>query len=117
MRKRRCYRHSDEVRRTAVQRWAAGELLEEVARDLDVHPRLIRYWRWGRGKKRKQLYQAPRPEDAEPVWQEENLRLKAMLADKTLEVEFFKGALQRIEARRQPSSKSGETASTTKSGR
>ena len=40
-----------------------------------------------------------------------------LLADKTLEVDFFKGALQKIEARRQRNSGSGEMASTTRSGK
>jgi hypothetical protein len=42
-------------------------------------------------------------------------QLKRLLAEKTLEVDFFKGALQKIEARRQKSGASGETASTTRS--
>jgi hypothetical protein len=42
-------------------------------------------------------------------------RLKQLLAEKTLEVDFFRGALQKIEARRQRSSDSGEMASTTRS--
>ena len=41
--------------------------------------------------------------------------LKRVVADKTLEVDFFKGALQKVEARRQKDSSSGETASTTRS--
>ena len=43
--------------------------------------------------------------------------LKRLLADKTLEADFFKGALQKIEARRQGSSGSGGMASTAKSGK
>ena len=117
MRKRRCYRHSDELRRSAVNRWAAGEPLDDVARDLDLSARLIRTWRFGRGEKSKKRYPAPGPEDPEPVWQEENQRLKSLLADRTLELDFFKGALLKVEARRQPSSKSGAIASTTKSSR
>jgi len=39
-----------------------------------------------------------------------------LLADKTLAVDFFKGALQKVEARRQRKGSSGEKASTTKSG-
>jgi hypothetical protein len=41
--------------------------------------------------------------------------LKQLLAEKTLEVDFFKGALQKVEARRQKSGINGEKASTTKS--
>ena len=43
--------------------------------------------------------------------------LKRVLAEKTLEVDFFKGALQKVEARRQSSKDSGGTASTTRSGK
>jgi transposase-like protein len=43
--------------------------------------------------------------------------LKNLLAEKTLLVYFFKGALQKVEARRQSSKGSGATASTTGSGR
>jgi hypothetical protein len=37
-----------------------------------------------------------------------------MLAEKAMEVDFFKGALQKIEARRQGSNGSGGTVSTTR---
>ena len=43
--------------------------------------------------------------------------LQRVLAEKTLEVDFFKGALQKVEARRQSSKGSGGTASTTRSGK
>lgn len=44
--------------------------------------------------------------------EQENRRLKEALATRVLEVEFFKGALRRIEARRRPSSGPGGTAFT-----
>jgi hypothetical protein len=47
----------------------------------------------------------------------ENKRLKQMLANRDLEIDFFKGALQKIEARRQKHDVLGATASTTKSGK
>jgi hypothetical protein len=43
-------------------------------------------------------------------------RLKRVLADKTVEADFFKGALQKVEARRQRSGKAGEPTSTPTSG-
>ena len=43
-------------------------------------------------------------------------QLKRLVADKTLEADFFKGALQKVEARRQSNKQAGETASMTKSG-
>jgi predicted RNase H-like nuclease (RuvC/YqgF family) len=45
----------------------------------------------------------------------ENRELKQALAEKALEIDFFRGALQRIAARRQHNNAHGETASTTKS--
>jgi len=44
-------------------------------------------------------------------------QLKRALAEKTLELDFFKGALQKVEARRQQKDGSGAKASTTKSGK
>lgn len=46
--------------------------------------------------------------------QQENRRLKETLANKVLEVEFFKGALRRIEARRRQSNETGGTAFTNR---
>jgi hypothetical protein len=45
----------------------------------------------------------------------ENEQLKQALAKKVVEADFLQGVLRRIEARRQPSSGSGETASTSRS--
>jgi transposase-like protein len=45
---------------------------------------------------------------------EENQRLKQALAEKVLEVEFFRGALRRIEARRRSNGGIGGTAFTNK---
>ncbi len=51
----------------------------------------------------------------ESTLRKEISKLKRLLADKTVEVDFFRGALQKVEARRQKSDMSGETASTMKS--
>jgi hypothetical protein len=45
-----------------------------------------------------------------------NRQMKELLAEKTLEADFFRGALQKVEARRQGNKPAGETASTTQSG-
>jgi hypothetical protein len=51
----------------------------------------------------------------ERVLERENRKLKEALATKVLEADFLQGVLRRIEARRQPVSGSGETASTSRS--
>src|ERR1051325_2278815 len=59
------------------------------------------------------------PPAKKKIGQEESQinELKRLLAEKTLEVDFFRGALQKVAARRQTRSASGEEASTTKSGK
>jgi transposase-like protein len=50
----------------------------------------------------------------EQALEAEVMALKIALGQKTLEVDFFKGALQKVEARRQ---QDGRAASTTRSGK
>lgn len=108
-------RRSIEFRRKAVERMNQCENIVELAAELGVHRRVLYKWR-------DQLDPVVRGDEAplgssrESTLRNENHRLKQTLAEKTLEVDFFKGALQKIEARRQQSGKSGARASTTKSG-
>jgi transposase-like protein len=115
-RKRRVRRFPDEFRSAAVQRVKNGEQVSDVARDVDVHPRLLRGWVniadvAACAKVPVALF------SSEVVLRRENQQLKQVLSEKTLEVDFFKGALQKIEARRQRNDEAGETASTPRSGR
>ena len=59
--------------------------------------------------------ESPPGDSEESTLRKENSQLKRALADKTLELDFFKGALQKVEARRRSSEIAGEKASTTKS--
>lgn len=103
-----------EFKKKAVERLKSCDNVMALAKELGIPRRALYRWR-------DQLEpiddgQAP-PENIK----ERDLRIqlataKRLLADKTLEVDFFKGALQKIEARRQSNTQSGETASTTKSG-
>ena len=103
-------------RQMAVQRMRSCDNIGVLAQELGVHRRLLYKWR-------DQLEPA-QPSQGSPPGQgpeysllRENSRLKQALAEKTLEVDFFKGALQKIEARRQQNRDSGEKASTTRSGK
>ena len=87
-----------------------------MARDVDVHPRLLSGWVnianvAACAKVPVALF------SSEVVLRRENQQLKQALAEKTLEVDFFKGALQKVEARRRPKGEAGETASTPRSQR
>jgi hypothetical protein len=59
--------------------------------------------------------EASRPSTHASAHRKEIHRLKQLLAEKTLEVDFFRGALQKVEARRQKRGETGETASTSRS--
>ena len=85
-----------------------------LAEELGVHRRLLYKWR-------DQL--EPIDDGAVPAenGKERELRLKVaqlkrLVANKTLEADFFKGALQKVAARRRNNTRPGETASTTESG-
>ena len=108
-------RHPLEFRRMAVERMKNCENITALSEELGVARRLLYIWRDQldpiEGKSE------PEPESPrEATLRKENRQLKRVLAEKTLEVDFFKGALQKIEARRQKSGDSGARASTTRSG-
>lgn len=89
------------------------ESIKGLAKELGVHRSVLYQWR-------DQLAPEDRAEwrereGAETALERENRQLKQALAEKTLEVDFFSGALQKIAARRQNNNKAGETASTRKS--
>jgi transposase-like protein len=103
--------YSAEFRRKAVERLKNCDNVEALARELGVHRRSLYYWRdeFAKGKK------AWADKTREAADRKQILELKRLLAEKTLEVDFFRGALQKIETRRQNYRSSGATASTTKS--
>ena len=101
-------KHAREFREIAVGRMRNCDNIAALAQELGVHRSVLYQWRDQLGA---------RPElTGESLLARENQRLKQALGDKVLEVDFFRGALQKVEARRQSSTKPGETASTTESG-
>jgi len=109
MRARRLY--TEEFRRLAVGRMKGCRNVSALCEELDVPRRLL--YRWRARLEGVVAPIAPRTSGLE----EENRQLKRLLAERTLEVDFFKGALQKIAARRQGDGDTGATASTTKCGR
>jgi hypothetical protein len=83
-----------------------------LAKELGVYRCLLYKWRDHFAK----VDAAPSIGEVTPAMLRRKVKqLKRVLADKTLEVDFFKGALQKVEARRQRTGSSGATASTTRS--
>ena len=108
MRRKRIY--TEEFRGVVVARMQGCHNISALAEELDVPRRLL--YRWQMRMHGPVAPIAPRY----PGLEEENRQLKQLLAERTLEVDFFKGALQKIAARRQADGGTGETASTTKFG-
>ena len=113
--RRRVAQHPDEFRRRAVERIRKGESVKAVARDIGINFRLL--YKWRDQADRSSSSEASGSEKAYAALRDELQKVKTLLADKTLEVDFFKGALQKVEARRRQGGKAGEKASTPKSGR
>ena len=97
----------------AVERMRSSDNIGDLAEELGVGRRVLYKWR----TKLDHLEpgeEAPRTNSHESSHRQQVHQLKRLLAEKTMEVDFFKGALQRVEARRQKKSETGETASTTR---
>ncbi len=98
----------------AVERLNHCEHIVELAKELGISRRLLYGWR----EKLEALdcSGAPPANAREATLRNEASRLKRVLAEKVLAVDFFKGALPQVEARRQQSGKTGARASTPRSG-
>ena len=112
--KRRVGRYPKEFRRMAVERLKACDNIVELSQELGVHRRLLYKWR-DQFDPFDPDEESPPGNTRESTLRKEINQLKRVLVDKTLELDFFKGALQKVEARRQKGGISGEKASTTKS--
>ena len=112
--RKRYQRHPKELRAMAMERLKDCGNVTALAQELGIERTVLYKWRERmEGRERKQ--EAPNDSGRRSHGQEID-ELKRLLAEKTLEVDFFKGALQKIAARRQNNTESGAQASTTKSG-
>ena len=116
MAKKKLRRHSKSFRQMAVDRMKECDNISELSEELGIHLRLLYIWR-------DKLEPACTVEETTPVnsrevtLRKEVSKLKHHLADKVVEADFFRGALQKVKARRQRRGDSGEKAFTTKSGK
>ena len=112
---KRGWRYPENFRQMAVERFKCCENIEWLAKELGVPRQTLCRW-YGESERNA--------EDGEPILEksrESRLRreareLKRLVAKQAMELDFFKGALQKIEAGRRGSSESGEQASTATSG-
>jgi transposase len=100
-------------REMAMERLKSCGSVTALAEELGVHRTLLYKWREQMEGRESREGLAPIGEGKLRI---EIQKLKRVLAEKTMEVDFFKGALQKVEARRRNKETSGGKASSTKSG-
>ena len=101
-----------EFKLAAVQRLEQGVSMGEVARALEVNPNVLHRWR-------REFRQGPGnafPGNGQRRWSEGRVaELERKIGQQTLEIDFLKGCLQRIEEQRMLQAVNGNPPSTGKS--
>lgn len=113
MAKKRVGKFPKAFRQMAVDRLTQCDNIVELAKELGISRRLLYTWR-EKLEPRESI--GPPEHSREATLRKEVSRLKRVLAEKVLEVDFFKGALHTVEARRQRIGKAGAQASMPTSG-
>jgi transposase-like protein len=101
-------RYSEEFRCEAVQRMKSCDNILRLSRELGIHRRLLYNWRERLDESNPAQFRS-----RELILRKEITKLKRALANKTMEVDFFRHALQKVGARRRQSIASGAKASLT----
>jgi transposase-like protein len=120
--------YSAEVKRRMLERMAAGESPTALARELGVLRHKLYEWRAaflknGGGFRRRgrpgacDVVEAAESPTSMDAAQRRIAQLERKVGQQGLELDFFKGALRRIEASRRPSDGPGATASSRRSKR
>jgi helix-turn-helix protein/transposase len=76
----------------AVAHLKSCDNIVALARDLGVHRRLLYKWQ----DQLEPVEQGEEPVPSSPEMRQQVRQLKRLLAEKTMEVDFFKGALQKV---------------------
>jgi transposase len=103
-----------EFKLAAIRRLEQGISVAEVARALEVNPNLLHRWR-------SEFRQGPGnvfPGHGQRRWSEGRMaELERKIGQQTLEIDFLKGCLQRIEEQRMLQASNGNPQSTARSGK
>ena len=98
-----------EVKMAAVQRLETGASIAEVARAFEVNPNVLHRWR-------REFRQGPGnafPGFGKRRWDDtQQAKLERKIGQQTLEIDFLKGCLQRIEEQRMLQALTGKPRST-----
>jgi transposase len=112
--KRKVNKYPIAFRKMALERLKTCQSATELSAELGIHRTLLYKWR----DRIEPFEDGPGPaaNSGERELRKQIRELKRVLGEKVLEADFFKGALQKVEARRQNSGSSGGTVSSSKSG-
>jgi transposase-like protein len=102
-------RYSEEFRREVVRRMRSCDNILRLSREHGIHRRLLYNWR----DRLDESNPAPL-RSREFILHKEITKLNRLLANKMMEVDFFRRALQKVGARRRQSTASGAKGSLTK---
>jgi transposase len=107
-------RFTREFKLAAIQRLEQGISIAEVARALEVNPNVLHRWR-------KEFREGPGnafPGQGQRRWSEGRIaELERKIGQQTLEIDFLKGCLRRIEEQRMLQASNGNPQSTARSGK
>jgi transposase-like protein len=113
MARKRVGRHAKEFRQMAVERFNSCENIVALASELGIRRKLL--YKWRKKFEADEAIGDPDPVNAkEGKLRKELGYVKRLLAEKAMELVFLRGALQRVEARRQQNNVAGERISTTR---
>jgi len=103
-----------EFKLSAVRRLEQGVSIAEVARGLEVNPNLLHRWR-------REFREGPGnafPGSGKQRWSDGRMaELERKIGQQTLEIDFLKGCLQRIEEQRMLQALTGNPPSSRRSGK
>jgi len=103
-----------EMKLAAVHKLETGSSIAEVARAFEVNPNVVHRWR----REFRQGSGNVFPGMGNPRWNEtEKARLERKIGQQTLEIDFLKSCLQRIEQQRKLQALTGPPRSTATSKR
>lgn len=109
---------SEEFRRQALERMKTCNNVTALAREIGIRRKWLYEWRDQATGREPEGRSSGQPQQAVEDRERKRLaELERLVARQALEIDFFKGALQRIEENRRKREQTSATASTSKSGK
>ena len=110
----------DEFRRNALEQMKTSTNVTELARQFGIRRKWLYYWRDEATGRVSEPRKAAEPKPTKIADNRENKRiaeLERLVARQAMEIDFFKGALLRVEEKRRKREQSSGTPSTSRSGK